>query len=536
MSLSFSKPNTSHVGVFLRIALTFSVGFVLYKVYKVYRRSRLNAAQREVAAAHGCLPPPRLKTKDPIWGVDFFLASFSALKSHRALETFANHFHEMKANTIQTLLLGSTLYSSTEPENMKTVLSTNFKDWQIGKERSRAVSWFLGDGIFTSDGEAWQHSRHMLRPNFVKSQLGDPQLFDKHASQFLKATPIDGKTMVDLQPMFYKLTLDISTEFLLGRSTGMLDSSDAASEDQRAAKEFVDAFVYCENVLDGSFGILYLWLPAWLHRKQVKKVHGFVENIVRRAKREREEVADKQQPSDQERYVFLYELVTQTSDPIRIRSELLNILLAGRDTTASFLSNIWYELSRRPSVFTRLQSEISTHLPDDTPITFERLKCLKYLQAIMSESNRLYPIVPENIRGAIRDTILPVGGGPDGKSPLFVKKGQFFHLCIYAMQRRKDLYGEDAEEFKPERWLDGEDGTKGLRVGWEYLPFNGGPRICIGQQFALTETAWVTVRLMRAIQGIESRDEIGVWTERLTSTCTGLGGCKVVLTPKGEVL
>jgi len=109
----------------------------------------------------------------------------------------------------------------------------------------------------------------------------------------------------------------------------------------------------------------------------------------------------------------------------------------------------------------------------NTHPTFEQLKSLKYLQAVISESQRLYPIVPENSRVAIADTQLPVGGGRDGKSPAFVQKGRLVHWSIYAMHRRKDLFGEDAEEFKPERWLDGADGSKGLRTGWEYLPFSG---------------------------------------------------------------
>jgi cytochrome P450 len=71
---------------------------------------------------------------------------------------------------------------------------------------------------------------------------------------------------------------------------------------------------------------------------------------------------------------------------------------------------------------------------------------------------------------ALVDTTLPVGGGPDGKSPIFIKKGQIVVYQVYTMQRRTDLYGEDALEFKPERW-------ENLRPGWNYLPFNGGPRI-----------------------------------------------------------
>lgn len=182
------------------------------------------------------------------------------------------------------------------------------------------------------------------------------------------------------------------------------------------------------------------------------------------------------------RYVFLHELVSQTSDKIKIRSELLNILLAGRDTTASFLSNVWFELSKRPEIWSQLRREIDA-LNGDLP-NFERLKDMTYLRAVLNESLRLYPVVPENGRQAEVDTVLPVGGGEDGKSPVFVEKGQIVSWSLYTMHRRKDLYGEDAEEFKPERWLDRGE-KKGLRVGWEYLPFNGGPRICIGRMYTI---------------------------------------------------
>lgn len=97
---------------------------------------------------------------------------------------------------------------------------------------------------------------------------------------------------------------------------------------------------------------------------------------------------------------------------------------------------------------------------------------MRYLRALLNESLRLTPVVPANARQALVDTVLPVGGGADGKAPVLVAKGAIVMWSLWAMHRRTDLYGEDAEEFRPERWLD-EGEKKGLRVGWEYMPFNG---------------------------------------------------------------
>lgn len=89
---------------------------------------------------------------------------------------------------------------------------------------------------------------------------------------------------------------------------------------------------------------------------------------------------------------------------------------------------------------------------------------------------RLHPVIPTNAREASKDTILPYGGGKDGNSPLLIKKGNLVMYNIYAMHRDAAVFGPDAEEFVPERW-------NGLRPGWGYLPFNGGPRICIGRKY-----------------------------------------------------
>lgn len=92
---------------------------------------------------------------------------------------------------------------------------------------------------------------------------------------------------------------------------------------------------------------------------------------------------------------------------------------------------------------------------------------------------RLYPSVPINLRAAAHTTALPRGGGPDGQSPVLVRKGGGVGLATYHMHMRKDLYGDDAREFRPERW---ENGSLQEDIGWGYLPFSGGPRSCLGRK------------------------------------------------------
>lgn len=124
---------------------------------------------------------------------------------------------------------------------------------------------------------------------------------------------------------------------------------------------------------------------------------------------------------------------------------------------------------------------------------------------------------------ATKDTYLPVGGGPDGKDPIHIRKGQEVMYSVYAMQRRQDIFGADADEYRPERW-------ETLKPGWAYIPFNGGPRICIGQQFALTEAGYSIVRIMQEFESIESRDN-RPFKEALSLTLASFHGAQVGLKP-----
>ena len=274
------------------------------------------------------------------------------------------------------------------------------------------------------------------------------------------------------------------------------------------------------------------WWPDPKRTKAIKTIHKFADDVIGDAitrlnntSTDIEKATSK--PPSPDRYVFLHELLKQTQDPYVVRSELLNVLLAGRDTTAGLLANTWWVLARRPDIWAKLQAEIHSHCgtnPDTRP-DYATIKDMSYLKYVLNESLRVMPVVPANSRTAIVDTVLPLGGGPEGQSPLFIPKDTVVGYLTWSMHRRQDYYGEDADEFKPERW-------EKLRPGWEYLPFNGGPRICLGQQYALLEASYATIRLMQRFKGVEPRDQ-KLWSEFVTLTLASGTGSHVALFEQG---
>ena len=436
------------------------------------------AARRRIIKESGCKPPRLVPTKDPFFGIDILYESAKQLKKHNFLQWQFDLLSRLELTTGRVPILNKWLFMTVDPKVVQTILSLDFNSFGLGSARD-FLKAFLGEGIFSTDGAAWQHSRSLLRPCFVRSQVGDVELLEQHFQQLLHHIPREG-SMVDLQPLFFKLTLDTSTHFLFGESTSCLDVNGKNEQ----SLEFAKAFDRCQDVSDKNLFLIVFEdvLPEFLKQgsqfnKDVKTLHSFVDAIISRSL-----LKSKKSAALSKNYVFLDELISQTTDIVKIRSELLNVLLAGRDTTAGFLSNIWFELSCHPGVCARLRHEVDA-LNGSLP-SFTELKDMKYLKAVLNETLRLYPIVPGNSREALIDTVVPVGGGEDGLSPFFVPKGTLVGWDVYSMHRRKDLFGEDAETFRPERWLD-ENGKKGLRPGWEYLPFNGGPRICLGRKHFL---------------------------------------------------
>lgn len=358
---------------------------VLYVVYYVISKINLYFARQRFAKANNCEPlMHKYPYKEPFFAMDLMLATREAARKGKLLETNQKRF-QTYGRTFQSRLMEKPAIVTMEPENIKTVLSLKFKDYTL-TNRLRLLGKLLGKGIFTSDGEDWHNSRALLRPNFARDQLADIDAFERHMEYFVKAIPTDGST-VDLQELFFRMTIDSATEFLFGESVQSLRmTSDKGGPNE---SNFSWAFNYSQHaaVERSRFGPFHWMIKDQTENEAVKICHEFVDRYVEKAfkYREMEDLeAGSGKKEDNEKYIFLYELAKATKDKVRLRSEMMNILLAGRDTTASLLSNMFFVIAKRPEIWKKLRQEIDDTLGGQPP-TYEQLRSLKYLKYCLNE-------------------------------------------------------------------------------------------------------------------------------------------------------
>ncbi|KAL8766385.1 MAG: hypothetical protein Q9209_006819 [Squamulea sp. 1 TL-2023] len=312
-------------------------------------------------------------------------------------------------------------------------------------------------------------------------QIADLHLsgLSRHVQRLLELIPRDGFT-VDLQPLFARLVLDSSTEFLFGESAASLSPDAVPSEVQN----FPDTDNHGQIVVGKRFQTTTL------------------EHI-------------KLGPDAQE-------FMPRTKDVQDVRNQLMNISMPAHEATGVALTNVVFQIARKPIVYARLRKEIDEAGGNEKPWTFECLKSLRYLQKVISETFRLNLTIGTTIRVALRGTILATGGDPPGsKAPLYVNKGDIITFSLYALHRRGDLFGDDADMFRPER-------RETLRPShWSYMPFSGGPRVYVGQNLALIEVAYTIVKIVQAFKAIENRDPVLEFVEVYKFTTDSKNGAKV---------
>ncbi|RDW59956.1 hypothetical protein BP6252_13043 [Coleophoma cylindrospora] len=417
-------------------------------------------------------------------------------------------------NLVEINVLGNRRFFFTrEPTHIKAILTGKFADYGKGPDFHRVWRPFLGDSIFTTDHQPWQESRSLIRPMFLKSRVSDLKIFEQWTETMIQQLPKSGQTL-DIMDYFYRLTMDVTTDFLLGQSVNSLENPNSG---------FVQSFVKIQRkqMMLTVLSPIERFVPRKSYYHHIKVLENFIVPFINQTLALSSEELEKVSKSETS-FTFLHALANYTRDPRVIRDQIISVLLAGRDTTAATLSWTFYELSHYPAIYAKLRAEILSVVGHNRKPTYENLKDMKYLSHTLNETLRLYPAVPFNIRSALTDTSLP---GLPGEPDITVVAGDAVIYSTLALQRRPDIYPPtsplfaDPAIFSPDRW------DNWSPPPWSYLPFNGGPRICIGQNFALTEMAYVMVKLLQKYERLEYRGE---WNKQFQKVeIVGTPGCGV---------
>ncbi|KFY39519.1 hypothetical protein V494_03952 [Pseudogymnoascus sp. VKM F-4513 (FW-928)] len=322
-------------------------------VFFIFAKVTSSIEGRRYARDHGCQPPNRFPQSERILGLGLAKSLQALTKSKKFLFT-SLQWHREFGNTYSSVLLGQTAIVTIEPENLKAILSTQFHDFGIGK-RNLAVGPLLGQGIFSSEGSLWEHSRALVRPSFARAYVADL-----------------GTLLLTLQP-----------SFSFGESVDVLRSPAGSGQ-----QLFGQALDYAQTELNFRLrlGPLICFYRNKKFDRACTRVHNFVDKYVAKALEFRRTDQANNMPKEEDKqrgkYIFMNELALATDDPIQIRSELLNLLLAGRDTTAGLLSNTFYVLARRPDVWAKLRREIDKH--DGKAPDYAALHQMKYVKSVLN--------------------------------------------------------------------------------------------------------------------------------------------------------
>ena len=351
-------------------------------IFAQYLQRRL--CLQKLGQENGCEAAHRLSQKDRLLGIDTLFESYKTIRASKYLSLQQLRYAK-SGNTYSFNSLGATVINTIDPENIQAMLAKQFNDFELGAARKAAFDPLIGHGIFTADGKAWQEARRLIRPCFTRNEIDDVSMFEDHVERLLHNIPRDS-TPFDLQDLFSRLSIDVASKFLFGQSSHTLGGLQEPWY-KISGTDFATAFNRAQHTIANSFslGPLAFLVPKTQFRRDRKTVYDFVDQYIRKAlsnqyhRRQHDEKAK----AGGGHYQILHEYSKQTSDPEILRSGLLHVLLAGTDSTASLLSNLWLILAQHPRVWKRLQEEIST-LDGGKP-TFESLKGLRYLRHCINE-------------------------------------------------------------------------------------------------------------------------------------------------------
>ncbi|KAG6623428.1 Cytochrome p450 [Phytophthora cinnamomi] len=380
------------------------------------------------------------------------------------------------------------------PEAMEDVLKTQFDVFVKGAAVAEISHDLLGDGIFTVDGSKWRHQRKVASLFFSMNMIRNAMenVVREHSvllAAKLKAAADSGETL-NIKRVLDFFTMDIFTKIGFGVELRGLETGGNCA--------FMEAFERASRRIMARFQQpMCVWkLARWLNvgaekqmAEDMKLINGVVYDVIHRNLDEK----NKREGSGRKDLVslFLEKASVEYADddhtemtPVMLRDMSMVFIFAGRDSTSLTMTWFIIEMNRHPEALDKVRRELTDKMPrlglDDTETpSMEDIDDLVNLEAAIRECIRLNPVAPAMQRVASQDTTLYNG--------TFIKAGTRVILPHYAMGHLETVWGPDAEQFKPERWIDPDTG-KLLRVSpYKFTAFLAGPRMCLGMRFALAE-------------------------------------------------
>jgi cytochrome P450 len=359
------------------------------------------------------------------------------------------------------------------PDLIEEVLVTRSRDF-IKHFALRLNPLVLGNGLLTSEGDFWLRQRRLIQPAFQKSRIaayaGDMLASaDRVLGEWKEGERRD--ILVEME----HLTLSIAARTLFGAEVGA------------EAREVSDALDFLQQSFLQRFNGIF-FLPQWLptpHNLRVRRAVHRLDAIVYRF------IAERRKSTADRHDLLSLLLEAQDEDGSRmddkqLRDEAMTLFLAGHETTALTLTWTWYLLATHPQVEEKLLAEVNSVLGERPP-SVEDVPRLRYTEQVIQESMRILPAVYVVGREALRD--LELGG-------FRVRKGTTLMMPQWVVHRDPRFWDEP-EKFWPERW---ETARVKDRPHFAYFPFGGGPRLCVGNNFALLEAVLVLARIAQRFQ------------------------------------
>ncbi|CAO2818815.1 unnamed protein product [Amaranthus hypochondriacus] len=444
---------------------------------------------------------PKLPKCYPLIG--HFIASYKHELNDSRFEWLASLIINSPSNTftIQLPFLPRTIFTG-NPANVEHILKTRFSTYTKGSFQNNLLRDFLGDGIFNVDGEKWKFQRKVasfefstksLR-NFVENVV-DFELFDRLIP--ILSNSSTNRTVLDLQDVLQRFAFDNICKIAFGYDPEYLLPNFPHAK-------FAVAFDTAAMITSSRFRALFpvLWkicrfLDIGLEHKlkdSIFVVRQFANSVVRQKKQQILENTDGF--SDQD--LLSRFLNSSYTDEKFVTDIVISFIIAGRDTTSAALTWFFWVLHKNNRVEEEIMKDIDRNRGKQSKKTenlsvFDEVKDMVYLHAALCESMRLYPPVPTDTKEATEDDILP-----DGTR---VQKGNRVTYHPFAMGRMESIWGSDWAEYRPERWLELEDGEEGK---WRFVPrdpysypvFQAGPRICLGKEMAFLQMKRVVIGVL----------------------------------------